>query len=265
MDRSILSEISNLLLFRSSAKKNQQLFFIGFWLISMLTLSFESTAQDIHVSQFHNAPLLRNPALAGVFTGDLRFQLVHRNQWASVAYPYRTSLISYDQKFKLGNGNDFISTGLTTFFDQAGIQSLKTTALLPVINYHKSLSQQKSSLLSAGFMAGLINRQFDLSNLTFDNQYVGGTYSAANPTGENFSGLQKTLLDLAAGVNYNGQFSDKDIFYAGISLWHFHQPTVSFLDQQTKLPVKWQASMGYRITTSADVEITAESRKLTVG
>ena len=50
-------------------------------------------AQDIHFSQFSETPLLRNPALAGIFSGDLRIQAVYRNQWNSVTVPYQTSSI----------------------------------------------------------------------------------------------------------------------------------------------------------------------------
>ena len=39
-------------------------------------------AQDLHFSQFYEAPLIRNPALAGLFDGDVNVQLVYRNQWA---------------------------------------------------------------------------------------------------------------------------------------------------------------------------------------
>jgi hypothetical protein len=47
-------------------------------------------AQDISFSQFYDQPLLRNPALAGIFTGDVRFTASYRNQWQSVTIPYRT-------------------------------------------------------------------------------------------------------------------------------------------------------------------------------
>lgn len=36
--------------------------------------------QDLHFSQFYEAPLLRNPALAGLYEGDVRIQGVYRNQ-----------------------------------------------------------------------------------------------------------------------------------------------------------------------------------------
>ena len=55
-------------------------------------------AQDIHFSQFFEAPLLRNPALAGLFNGDLRFQMVYRNQWNSITDAYQTGSLNGEYK-----------------------------------------------------------------------------------------------------------------------------------------------------------------------
>ena len=46
-------------------------------------------AQDIHFSQFFEAPLLRNPSLAGIYTGDIRVQAVYRDQWNSITNAYK--------------------------------------------------------------------------------------------------------------------------------------------------------------------------------
>lgn len=58
--------------------------------------------QDLHFSQFYEAPLLRNPALAGLYEGDVRVQGVYRNQWNSVAFPYQTGSINAEYKFPVG-------------------------------------------------------------------------------------------------------------------------------------------------------------------
>ena len=41
-----------------------------------LCLSSRLMAQDIHLSQFYETPILRNPALIGLFNGDYRVQAV---------------------------------------------------------------------------------------------------------------------------------------------------------------------------------------------
>jgi hypothetical protein len=63
-----------------------------------LLFSAGSYAQDLHFSQFYNAPLNLNPGLTGVFSGDLRFGANYREQWASVPVPYLTFSAAFDQK-----------------------------------------------------------------------------------------------------------------------------------------------------------------------
>src|SRR5882757_7156717 len=109
-----------------------------------------SYAQDIHFSQFFEAPLLRNPSLAGIFTGDIRVQGVYRDQWNSVTDAYRTGSLNAEIKMPVGNTNDFITTGLQVLFDRAGTIGWTSTHVLPALNYHKSLSNDKSKYLSLG-------------------------------------------------------------------------------------------------------------------
>jgi hypothetical protein len=45
-------------------------------LILIYPISIIALAQDIHFSQFFEAPLLRNPSLAGIFTGDVLLLLI---------------------------------------------------------------------------------------------------------------------------------------------------------------------------------------------
>ncbi|RYE18143.1 MAG: type IX secretion system membrane protein PorP/SprF, partial [Sphingobacteriales bacterium] len=46
--------------------------------------------QDINFSQFYEIPLLRNPALAGLYSGDFRATAAFRSQWGSVSTPFQT-------------------------------------------------------------------------------------------------------------------------------------------------------------------------------
>ena len=72
-----------------------------FILFSVIFTAFGSTllSQDIHYSQFYNAPLTLNPALTGIFRGDIRFQANYRNQWRSVPVDFVTFTAAADMKF----------------------------------------------------------------------------------------------------------------------------------------------------------------------
>src|SRR5215475_2074807 len=136
-------------------------------------------AQDIHFSQFFEAPLLRNPALAGVFTGDYRIQTLFRDQWNSFNNAYRTGSVSGEHKWSIGKANDFLTTGLEILYDKAGTAALTTTEVLPALNYHKSLSNEKPMYLAVGFMGGVVQKTLDMSKVTTNSQYNGTAYDPA--------------------------------------------------------------------------------------
>ena len=73
-------------------------------LLLLLTAQF-ATAQDINFSQFYELPLLRNPALAGIFSGDYRVTAAFRNQWQSVTVPYRTIALGMEYKKSFGKNS----------------------------------------------------------------------------------------------------------------------------------------------------------------
>src|SRR5579859_1522237 len=102
-----------------------------------------ASSQDIHFSQFYEAPLLRNPALAGIFTGDYRVQAIFHDQWNSFTNAYRTGSLSAEYKMPVGRSDDYFTTGLQVVYDKAGTAALTTTELFPAVNYHKSLSHSK--------------------------------------------------------------------------------------------------------------------------
>jgi type IX secretion system PorP/SprF family membrane protein len=220
--------------------------------ILFFTLQTAIYAQDIHFSQFFETPLLRNPALAGIFTGDYRVQMVYRDQWGSVTDGYRTGSLNGEYKLPIGKANDFITVGGQALFDRAGTTALTQVSLLPVVNYHKSLSNEKNRYFSLGFMGGVVNKSFDRSKMITDD-----------PNGEPTAVANYTYMDGSVGLSYNSNLSQKpdDNFYVGIAYHHFTQPENSFFrDPTIKLNPKWTASAGFRfgVAETAYVSILAD-------
>src|SRR6202000_159144 len=89
-------------------------------LLSILLMPFCTRAQDIHFSQFYETPLLGNPSLAGIFTGDYRVQTVYRDQWNSFTNAYRTGSVNAEYKLPIGKQNDYFTTSLEVLWDKAG-------------------------------------------------------------------------------------------------------------------------------------------------
>src|SRR3982750_2620642 len=98
-----------------------------------------SRAQDVGFSQFYDQPLLRNPALAGIFTSDVRFVGSYRNQWQSVTVPYRTFALSSELKLPMNIfPDDNVTIGLQLVRDIAGSSEYSTLQVLPAVNYSLS-------------------------------------------------------------------------------------------------------------------------------
>ncbi len=225
-------------------------------MIIVLCMQIVSKAQDIHFSQFFETPLLRNPALAGIFTGDYRLQMVYRDQWRSVTNGYKTGSLNGEYKFPVGKADDFLTFGGQLLFDRAGTAALTQTSILPVINYHKSLSADQNRYLSLGFMGGVVNRSFDRSKITTDNTYTGGT------DGEPIVDASYTYLDGSVGMSYNSNLTANpdDNFYLGVAYHHFTQPKNSFFgDPSVRLNPKWVGSAGFRFGVTEYSYITLQA------
>ncbi len=220
-------------------------------------------AQDIHFSQFYETPLLRNPALAGIFSGDLRIQAVYRNQWNAVTVPYQTTSLNIEDKLVIGHSDDFLTLGGEILYDKSGTVALTATHVLPVLNYHKSLSAERNMYLSAGFSAGIVQRKLDRSKITTNSQYNGSAYDPSLPDGENFSNTNLLYFDGSAGLSFNTQLgdnADNNIFF-GVSYQHFNQSAkVSFYDaSDVKIIPRIVVSAGLKMSVNDESYITFHS------
>lgn len=231
-------------------------FFIAF----ILLIKNDCNSQDIHFSQFTETPILRNPALAGIFSGDLRIQGVYRNQWNSVTVPYQTSSLNADYKLPIGHSDDYLTIGGEILYDKAGAIALTATHVLPVLNYHKSLSAERNMYLSAGFAAGIVQRKFDLSKMTTNSQFNGSGYDPSLGSGETLSNNNYLYFDGSAGLSFNTQIGenvDNNIFI-GIAYHHFNKSAkVSFYNSpDVVLNPKLVFSAGVKMSVNDDAFVT---------
>jgi len=191
--------------------------------------NFLCSAQDLHFSQYFNAPLLVNPANTG-FAPDVDYRVGanYRNQWATVTpNPYKTMSVWGDlQAFNNRFENGWVGIGGALLRDVAGSGGLTATRGFGSIAYHQLVGL--NSLLSAGFNVGFINKRIDLSKLTFDNQWNGKFFDVTAPSGENFAYNSVTYFDIQAGLNYAYFPSDNAYFNAGFSVMHINRPKESF-------------------------------------
>ena len=212
-------------------------------LIAALVIFVPVYSQDIHFSQFFEAPLLRNPALAGIFTGDYRVQGVYRDQWNSVTDAYKTGSLNGEYKKPVGKSDDYLTLGLQLFYDRAGTVGWTTTQVMPALNYHKSLSTERNMYVSLGFMGGWVQQYFDRARMTTNSQYDG------LGDGETFTDTKYTYLDGSVGMSFNtnvGKDQDDNLF-VGLAYHHFNRPKTSFYrNAAIELNPKWVLSGGIK-------------------
>lgn len=207
------------------------LFFLIGWALS---------AQDIHYSQFYNAPLGMNPALTGIFQGDTRFMGNYRQQWTPWVN-YLTFTGVADMKFYPKQPrNGFFSGGLDFNYDQAGDSKLQLIRLGLNGSYTHRVSDR--AYLTLGAMLSGNQRGFKQGGLTFDEQFDPGQGQFINTLdpGENFGNTTQFFLDFGTGINFriqslgDAELVDEQKYRSkldvGIGIFHLTNPNQSFFE-----------------------------------
>ena len=221
---------------------------LGLPVVLLLALSCFSparvSAQDVQFSQFFANPLYLNPALTGSHSGTYRVMSNYRNQWAGVGgIPFTTFTAGGDIKITLRNqrgsfsgGNDRVAAGVQFFSDRVGIFDYNTNQISFFGAFHKLLSAEVNSYLSAGFQFGFAQRGINYEDLSFQDQF-DGVDSFTGATGEPLPANALGYGDLSFGLNFSTQPRKDQGFHLGVAFQHFNEPNVSFFNRD--LPVSY--------------------------
>ena len=205
-------------------------------IIAGIALCVNVHAQDIHFSQFYEAPLDLNPALCGAFPGDICGQLNYRSQWSSVMgnnYGFKTmaATVQYHNLTKKWD-KGYLAPGLNFFNDRSGDGQIGITQFNFTLASGIYLNEKTS--IAAGLQAGWAQHSISTQNLQWDNQYVNGAYdpsvSPNEPIGNSFS-----YFDFAAGVLFsygtgqtNMTSNDQIKANVGAAIYHVSEPQMSY-------------------------------------
>jgi type IX secretion system PorP/SprF family membrane protein len=206
-------------------------------LISFLTVTISAAnAQDHIYSQFFNSPVYLNPALTGQFEGDLRMNMIYRQQYSAVGnLNYLTASVDYNLP-RTGGGVGLMfnrSNEGTAYFVQNSVAG----------TYAYSIGSD-SYVLSFGLQAGIANRSVDYSKLVFADQidpssgYIPGSATSAEAPVFN----NRYYFDAGAGVNLV-----MGNFMAGGALQHINQPNQSFTGTPSPLPMRATVHLSYKL------------------
>jgi len=189
------------------------------------------SAQDIHFSQFGNAPMNLNPGLTGVFGGDLRFVGNYRSQWRGVPVPYSTFSGSIENKIyhKPNRYDRYFTGGLLLNYDKQG--SLELTSMQIGIPIGMTMPVAKNNFLSIGITPAFGQRSFDTNRWTFDAQFVDCLFDPTAHTREDGTLFSDNLqyFDLSTGLNYRFQAPrSRTRFDLGGAMHHVNRPNHDF-------------------------------------
>jgi type IX secretion system PorP/SprF family membrane protein len=236
-------------------------------------LAVRAAAQDIHFTQFDQAPFNINPGLTGHFEGRHRFLFNQRTQWRSVTTPFTTWGVTYDWRipgeFRLFRTNKPRqgecppkhrpwNLGVSFYTDRTGDSRLTMN--------HFSLNISNSQLaiggvsVVPGISMGVTTLNIDYSALQFDNQWNGLVYNPSLPTGEQFARDARSYWHVHAGVLFRGGGSSGNRWDAGVALYHLSSPRESWFDQGfVRLDRRWNVHGRYHWALSQQwvVEPTA--------
>jgi len=120
-------------------------------LLCLFFVPLLSKAQDVHFSHIHATPTFLNPAMTGLFDGDVRFSGNFRTQWTDVTRGYRTMAGAVDMKFAETKGNNVFGGGLQLISDKAGDLDFSTNIVSLNFSVLKALDRKGTHFVSLGF------------------------------------------------------------------------------------------------------------------
>jgi len=234
-------------------------------LLTACLLSRGADAQvDPHFSQYYVYPSWLNPALTGAFDGHYRVSGIYRSQWGNVSSPFRTSGFSAEVTTEKN-----VNVGASVIRQTAGSGGYSyTTAYGNVAYTGVRLGAGETHRLTFGLQAGLIERRFDASKMTFGDQWnpaIG--FDPSNPSADMPSKNASAAFDVGAGVLYFDATPGKKANpFGGVAFSHLTRPEDQFREaSDARLPLRFTAHAGVRINVNEDFSLTPNALFLRQG
>lgn len=222
----------------------------GKHLIAALSFTVASAflfAQDIHYSQYFNAPLSLNPALTGKVDGTFRVGVSYRNQWMGLVEgrsSYSTPSFFGDVPIRF-KSKDILGAGISIISDKTSGGKLSSFSGMIATAYHQAMGKTKNHFFSLGIQFGLLQRRLDLANIRLGDQIDPQHESFVNSATElnNLKG-KDSGFDMHFGFDWSSKFSERASMHAGYAAFHITQPSVSFHAGEETLPVRHALKFG---------------------
>lgn len=214
-------------------------------------------SQDIRLTQAFNSPIHLNPALIGA-SDDMSFNLNYRNQWSGLDGGFSTARFTFFTPVLYTDNTSKLSAGLSFMNDQAGAFNNVNVNLAAA--YSLKISDS-GHWVSASIYGGFVQNSIDVNDLTFDEQYVGGSFDASNGHNEYALNNSATYGDVGFGMLwfYNPEDSKINAF-AGFSGHHVNTPNQTLIEDAGNLPARFTSIAGIKFITDGKLDFTPNVR-----
>ncbi|MBL4755317.1 MAG: PorP/SprF family type IX secretion system membrane protein [Flavobacteriales bacterium] len=210
--------------------------------VTLLLTGSYSNAQDIRYTQAYNAPLRLNPALMARNTA-IKGILNYRSQWANIANGFTTYRFSFLYPLIMNEDQGKLDIGLSAINDQAGVFNNLNISL--ALSYSLRISGDHH--ISAALMGGFAQTTVDPGDLTFDEQYVLGSFNTGNSNNELIVNETKNYPDLGTGLLWYFTPDENINAFAGVAVFHHNAPNQSLTGQQSDLSTSTNIHGGVKI------------------
>lgn len=196
---------------------------------------------DAYFSQYNSSPLQLNPANAGLFHGNFRFNGNFRRQWENVGTAFQTIGASCD--FQIAKDvfkTDMFGMGISVIQDKAGVSSYANLHANLSGSYTKILDAAESHFFTLGASAAYGQKSLATSSLRWGTQWTDIGFDNTLPNKEAQVDESVSYLDLGAGINWFHS-NDRETFkaYSGFAVFHLNEPEVTYLSGQEKIYRKY--------------------------
>lgn len=220
-------------------------------------------AQEPLNTQLQYSNVGRNPALAGMQVSDLCINFSYQPQNQNFLIPFKAFQFQIETTFHQKESLDGLTIASLIKYDEVGINQLKRAQFLPVLNFHKSLSDVRVSFLNMAFMPGIFKTQFDQMNLPNTKNFNPIPFNPLSPVPQFIEPNSSAYFDFSTGISVYEVIDNQISYYIGAALFHFSQNSLKQNQSISKMPREWVINSGlflknehYSLQLIEDLRIT---------
>lgn len=247
----------------------------GLILLSVMMAAFTSQVfgQTPYYNQFHQQPLLNNPALSGM-KSDVVVGFGYRSQNVgsgngAINTPTFSAILPIMQTIKR-NVKRVGAAGIMVLSDRTGTNGVvRTTGVLGSYAYNLPITNMGGKVAVA-MQLGYMSRSLDVNALRTGSQFnpITGNFDGTLANGETADlGNTKGFGIINLGAVYYDEDEYGDVqYYVGISGQGVNVPNVSLFDSKTdRLPFNFSALGGIRLFNDEQFIVTPNFRYFYAG